>query len=115
MDEDHLVPRRRLADALFQPADEEDLAAFLKAVPEEIPVTVVGIGSNLLVRDGGIPGFVVRLSAKGFGEAEAISRNPDQGRGGDARQARGSPGPEQASAASISITAFPAPSAGRCA
>ncbi|TPI14384.1 UDP-N-acetylmuramate dehydrogenase [Mesorhizobium sp. B4-1-3] len=60
-----------LAEALFQPADEDDLAAFLRAVPEEIPVMVVGVGSNLLVRDGGIPGFVVRLSAKGFGEAEA--------------------------------------------
>ncbi|BCM20480.1 UDP-N-acetylmuramate dehydrogenase [Mesorhizobium sp. J8] len=60
-----------LAEALFQPADEEDLAAFLRAVPEEIPVMVVGVGSNLLVRDGGVPGFVVRLSAKGFGEAEA--------------------------------------------
>ncbi len=59
-----------LAEALFQPADEEDLAAFLRAVPEEIPLTIVGVGSNLLVRDGGIPGFVVRLSAKGFGEAE---------------------------------------------
>ncbi len=63
-----------LADALFQPADEEDLAAFLKAVPEDVPLTIVGVGSNLLVRDGGIGGFVVRLSAKGFGEAEAISR-----------------------------------------
>jgi UDP-N-acetylmuramate dehydrogenase len=62
-----------LADALFQPADEEDLAAFLKAVPEEVPLTIVGIGSNLLVRDGGIPGFVIRLSAKGFGEVEAVS------------------------------------------
>ncbi|HEY4191105.1 MAG TPA: UDP-N-acetylmuramate dehydrogenase [Mesorhizobium sp.] len=62
-----------LADALFQPADEDDLAAFLKAVPQEVPLTMVGIGSNLLVRDGGIPGFVVRLSAKGFGEAEVIS------------------------------------------
>ncbi|TIQ37720.1 MAG: UDP-N-acetylmuramate dehydrogenase [Mesorhizobium sp.] len=61
-----------LAEALFQPADEEDLAAFLRAVPEEVPITVVGVGSNLLVRDGGIPGFVVRLSAKGFGEAEVI-------------------------------------------
>ena len=61
-----------LAEALFQPADEDDLAAFLKAVPEDVPVTVVGIGSNLLVREGGIPGFVVRLSAKGFGEAEVI-------------------------------------------
>ncbi|RWB22578.1 MAG: UDP-N-acetylmuramate dehydrogenase [Mesorhizobium sp.] len=60
-----------LAEALFQPADEEDLAAFLRGVPEEIPITVVGVGSNLLVRDGGISGFVVRLSAKGFGEAEA--------------------------------------------
>lgn len=60
------------ADVLFQPADEEDLAAFLKAVPVEIPLTVVGIGSNLLVREGGIRGFVVRLSAKGFGEAEAV-------------------------------------------
>ncbi|RWE72107.1 MAG: UDP-N-acetylmuramate dehydrogenase [Mesorhizobium sp.] len=60
-----------LAEALFQPADEEDLAAFLRAVPEEIPVMVVGVGSNLLVRDGGVSGFVVRLSAKGFGEAEA--------------------------------------------
>ena len=61
------------ADALFQPADEEDLAAFLKAVPAEIPVMVVGIGSTLLVREGGIRGFVVRLSAKGFGEVGAIS------------------------------------------
>jgi UDP-N-acetylmuramate dehydrogenase len=61
------------ADALYQPADEKDLAAFLKAVPAEIPLTVVGIGSNLLVREGGISGFVIRLSAKGFGEAEAVS------------------------------------------
>ena len=62
-----------VADALFQPADQEDLAAFLQAVPEDIPITIVGIGSNLLVREGGIAGFVVRLSAKGFGEAQVIS------------------------------------------
>ena len=61
------------AQVLFQPADEEDLSAFLKAVPEEIPILVVGIGSNLLIRDGGVPGFVVRLSAKGFGEVEQVS------------------------------------------
>lgn len=61
------------AQAVFQPADEEDLAAFLKAVPEEIPVMVAGIGSNLLIRDGGIPGFVVRLPMKGFGEVELVS------------------------------------------
>ncbi|MER2536282.1 MAG: UDP-N-acetylmuramate dehydrogenase [Rhizobiaceae bacterium] len=64
-----------LADVLFQPADEDDLAAFLKAVPDDIPVTVVGVGSNLLVREGGVPGFVVRLSAKGFGEAEVVAPN----------------------------------------
>lgn len=61
------------ADALFQPADEEDLGAFLRAVPREIPLTVVGVGSNLLVREGGIRGFVIRLSAKGFGVAERIA------------------------------------------
>ncbi|OOL16573.1 UDP-N-acetylenolpyruvoylglucosamine reductase [Ochrobactrum sp. P6BS-III] len=61
------------AQVLFQPADEEDLSNFLKAVPEEIPILVAGIGSNLLVRDGGVPGFVVRLSAKGFGEVERVS------------------------------------------
>ena len=71
-----------LAEALFQPADEADLAAFLRAVPDDIPLTVVGIGSNLLVREGGIPGFVIRLSAKGFGEAETIS--PTQIRAGAA-------------------------------
>lgn len=62
-----------LAEVLFQPADEDDLAAFLAAVPEDIPVMTVGIGSNLLVRDGGIKGFVIRLSAKGFGKVERIS------------------------------------------
>jgi UDP-N-acetylmuramate dehydrogenase len=62
-----------LAEVLFQPADEEDLATFLRGVPAEVPLTVVGIGSNLLVRDGGIPGFVIRLSAKGFGEAQVVS------------------------------------------
>ena len=70
------------AEALFQPADEDDLAAFLKAVPAEVPVMPVGIGSNLLVREGGIPGFVVRLSAKGFGEAQLVS--PTQIRAGAA-------------------------------
>jgi UDP-N-acetylmuramate dehydrogenase len=49
------------AEILFQPADAEDLAAFLAALPTEIPVTVIGAGSNLLVRDGGIPGATIRL------------------------------------------------------
>lgn len=57
------------ADYFFQPADEEDLSLFLQKLSPEVPVTVVGIGSNLLVRDGGIEGVVIRLSAKGFGQA----------------------------------------------
>ncbi|WP_322988728.1 UDP-N-acetylmuramate dehydrogenase [Hoeflea sp.] len=61
------------AELMFQPADEDDLSTFLAALPEEIPVLPVGIGSNLLVRDGGIPGVVIRLSAKGFGQAEQVS------------------------------------------
>jgi UDP-N-acetylmuramate dehydrogenase len=63
------------ADILFQPADAQDLAQFMKALPAEIPVTVVGVGSNLLVRDGGIDGVVIRLSAKGFGRLERIGDN----------------------------------------
>lgn len=59
------------ADALFLPADEEDLAAFLKALDPAIPVTVLGVGSNLIVRDGGIPGVVIRLMGKYWGEIEA--------------------------------------------
>lgn len=50
------------AEILFRPADAEDLATFLYAKPEDLPVTVIGVGSNLLIRDGGIPGVVVRLS-----------------------------------------------------
>ncbi|QGM95145.1 UDP-N-acetylmuramate dehydrogenase [Methylocystis rosea] len=56
------------AQILFMPADEADLAYFLARLPREIPVTVVGLGSNLIVRDGGVGGVVIRLSAKGFGE-----------------------------------------------
>lgn len=63
------------ADLLFQPADEEDLSVFLKGLPLDVPLTVVGIGSNLLVREGGIRGVVIRLSAKGFGSVEAIGAN----------------------------------------
>ena len=52
------------AEVLFNPADAEDLAAFLAARPAEVPVTVIGLGSNLLVRDGGVPGVVIRLGAE---------------------------------------------------
>ena len=53
------------ADVLFRPADVEDLAAFLAAKPGDVPVTVMGVASNLLVRDGGIEGVVIRLG-RGF-------------------------------------------------
>jgi UDP-N-acetylmuramate dehydrogenase len=58
------------ADVLFRPADVEDLGMFLAARSRDIPVTVIGVGSNLLVRDGGMPGTVVRLPAS-FGKIEA--------------------------------------------
>jgi UDP-N-acetylmuramate dehydrogenase len=54
------------AQALFMPDDEADLAYFLAQLPEQIPVTVIGLGSNLIVRDGGVPGAVIRLG-RGFG------------------------------------------------
>ncbi|UVC06872.1 UDP-N-acetylmuramate dehydrogenase [Rhizobium sp. TH2] len=64
-----------LAELMFQPHDVDDLATFLKALPEDVPLTVVGVGSNLLVRDGGIKGVVLRLSAKGFGDVELAGEN----------------------------------------
>jgi UDP-N-acetylmuramate dehydrogenase len=57
------------AEVLFRPADADDLASFLAAKPAELRVSVIGVGSNLLVRDGGIPGAVVRLSSA-FGKIE---------------------------------------------
>jgi UDP-N-acetylmuramate dehydrogenase len=57
------------ADVLFRPADLDDLMAFLAELPAEVPVTVVGVGSNLLIRDGGIRGVVIRLAGP-FAEIE---------------------------------------------
>ncbi len=58
------------AEILFQPADAGDLAGFLAALDPAVPVTPVGVGSNLLVRDGGVPGVVIRLGAP-FARVEA--------------------------------------------
>jgi len=55
------------AQLLFMPEDESDLSYFLARLPADLPVTVVGLGSNLIVRDGGVPGAVVRLG-RGFNE-----------------------------------------------
>ncbi|MGD0143155.1 MAG: UDP-N-acetylmuramate dehydrogenase [Rhizomicrobium sp.] len=58
------------AEILFRPADADDLCAFLANKSAAVPVTVIGVGSNLLVRDGGIPGVVIRLPG-GFGRVSA--------------------------------------------
>jgi UDP-N-acetylmuramate dehydrogenase len=55
------------AQVLFIPDDEEDLAYFLARLPPEIPVTMIGLGSNLIIRDGGVPGVAIRLG-RGFGD-----------------------------------------------
>jgi UDP-N-acetylmuramate dehydrogenase len=59
------------ADILFRPADLDDLCAFVAAKPADVPVTVIGVGSNLLIRDGGIPGVVIRLPSA-FGKIEKL-------------------------------------------
>jgi len=60
------------AQLFFTPADEDDLAYFLKHLPAEIRTTVIGLGSNLLIRDGGIDGVVIRLSGRAFGQIEIL-------------------------------------------
>jgi UDP-N-acetylmuramate dehydrogenase len=59
------------AQVLFTPSDTDDLAYFLTNLPQELAVHVLGVGSNLIVRDGGLPGVAIRLSPRGFGEASA--------------------------------------------
>ncbi|MBF0372507.1 MAG: UDP-N-acetylmuramate dehydrogenase [Alphaproteobacteria bacterium] len=60
------------AEALFRPADLDDLSRFLAELPEGVPVTVIGVASNLLVRDGGVPGVVIRLGG-GFARVTALA------------------------------------------
>jgi UDP-N-acetylmuramate dehydrogenase len=61
------------AEALVSPADEDDLAYLLERLPPAIPVTVIGVGSNLIVRDGGVRGLVIRLGGKAFGAIETAT------------------------------------------
>jgi UDP-N-acetylmuramate dehydrogenase len=56
------------AEALFAPADEADLSYFMARVPADVPVYPLGVGSNMIVRDGGVRGVVIRLSPRGFGQ-----------------------------------------------
>ena len=62
------------AQALFMPEDESDLACLLTDLPRDIPVTVIGLGSNLIVRDGGVEGVVIRLG-RGFNETRIETGN----------------------------------------
>jgi UDP-N-acetylmuramate dehydrogenase len=68
------------AEVLFRPADVEDLGAFLAAKPANVPITVIGVASNLLVRDGGIKGVVVRLG-RGFVDITAQANSVEAGAG----------------------------------
>ncbi len=77
------------ADALFLPADVDDLAAFLRALPADVPVYPVGVGSNLIVRDGGIAGVVIRLAGRAFAAIETDGARLTAGAGAlDAMAAR---------------------------
>jgi UDP-N-acetylmuramate dehydrogenase len=61
------------AEWLFEPKDEQDLVAFLRELDRDVPVMALGLGSNLVVRDGGVPGVVVRLG-KPFAEIERVDQ-----------------------------------------
>ena len=61
-----------LADVLFLPADEADLTDFLLGLPADVPVTVLGVGSNVIVRDGGVAGVVIRLAGRTFAGIEVV-------------------------------------------
>jgi UDP-N-acetylmuramate dehydrogenase len=68
------------AEVLFRPADYDDLAGFLAAKPADIPVSVIGVASNLLVRDGGVPGVVIRLG-RGFVDIKPVGERVTAGAG----------------------------------
>ncbi|MEL6679939.1 MAG: FAD-binding protein, partial [Pseudomonadota bacterium] len=61
------------AEMLFQPADVDDLAAFLAGLPGDVPVLPIGVCSNMIIRDGGLPGVVIRLG-RGFNGIEIVDQ-----------------------------------------
>lgn len=79
------------ADALFLPADEDDLTQFLGALPEDVPVLPMGVGSNMIVRDGGVTGVVVRLAGKVWAQVNSLGEGRLKAGAGalDAMVARG--------------------------
>ena len=102
------------AQVLFTPADAEDLGLLLSALDPDMPVTVIGLGSNLIVRDGGVPGVVVRLGGRAFGTVEIDGETLRVGTAvPDMRLAKAAA--EAGSTGSRSFAAFPVRSAARCA
>lgn len=63
------------AEVLFKPQDENDLADFLRGCPADVPITVLGVASNTIIRDGGIPGVVIRMG-RGFNEMKIDENDP---------------------------------------
>ena len=63
------------AEVLFKPADMEDLQTFLKTCPSDIPVMVIGVASNMIIRDGGIKGVVIRLG-RDFAQMKLDENDP---------------------------------------
>ena len=103
------------AQVLFTPADEADLAYFLASLPVDLPVLAIGLGSNLLVRDGGVPGVVVRLG-RGFADVGGGARpSPARRRGGARHEGGARRRRLPASAALPSIAASRARSVAHCA
>ena len=68
------------AEVLFRPADKDDLKTFLHELPREVAVTLLGVGSNTLIRDGGIPGVSIRLG-NGFSEIKTEDNQIQAGAG----------------------------------
>ena len=113
----HLVPRRRPgATCCSSRRTTTTWRSSWRSSPPDMPVTVVGVGSNLLVRDGGVAGVVIRLSAKGFGQTSHRGGNRIRAGRGAARQGLAAfaldAGPRRFRVLS---TASPARSAARCA
>lgn len=58
------------ADLLFIPADQDDLAQLMQALPDTVPITILGVGSNVIIRDGGVEGLVIRLAGRAFADIQ---------------------------------------------
>jgi UDP-N-acetylmuramate dehydrogenase len=76
------------ADVMFLPADLDDLRACLSGIPEDVPRTVLGVGSNVIIRDGGVEGIVVRLAGRAFAQVHVDAKAATVTAGAGALDAR---------------------------